>query len=71
MLKLHLETISPYSKIVTVKTNTKQNSNMTACINFKGDVNFSQPAFNDIINKKQILNDEISAIYKKDREIIS
>lgn len=71
MLKLHLETISPYSKIVTVKTNTKQNSNMTGCINFKGDVTFSQPAFNDIINKKQILNDEISAIYKKDREIIS
>lgn len=71
MLKLHLETISPYSKIVTVKTNTKQNSNMTGCINFKGDVTFSQPAFNDIINKKQILNDEISTIYKKDREIIS
>ena len=71
MLKLHLETISPYSKIVTVKNDTKQNSNMTGCINFKRGAAFPQPEFNDIINKKQILNDEISAIYKKDRKIIS
>ena len=43
MLKLHLETISPYSKIVTVKTNTKQNSNMTGCINFKGVLSIHIP----------------------------
>ena len=71
MLKLHTETITPYAKIATAKTNTKQNSNMTGCINFKGAAAFPQPEFNDIINKKQILNDEISAIYKKDRKIIS
>ena len=71
MLKLHTETITPYAKIATAKTNTKQNSNMTGCINFKGGAAFPQPEFNDIINKKQILNDEISAIYKKDRKIIS
>ena len=54
MLKLHLETICPYSKIVTVKTNTKHNLNMTCCVNFKGSTAFPQLEFNDIINKNHI-----------------